>query len=165
MGRLGERYLGAKVVNPATKLTREMANALNARAFKPRGRTASLKASGRVRSRPRPYDAGKALLTQIRAEGLPEPQLEYRFHPTRKWRIDFFWPDAAWAPYAGLAVELEGGAFVGGRHTRGKGYEDDIVKYNEIGLTRILLIRCTPGQVRDGSAVQWVRRALSAELM
>jgi hypothetical protein len=34
--------------------------------------------------------------------GLPIPENEYRFHATRKWRLDYAWP------VIGLAVEIEG---------------------------------------------------------
>jgi hypothetical protein len=34
-----------------------------------------------------------------------------------------------------IAVELEGGVHSRGRHTRGQGYKDDLVKYNE--MTRL----------------------------
>lgn len=33
------------------------------------------------------------LLTQVRAAGLPAPVTEHRFHPVRRWRFDFAWPD------------------------------------------------------------------------
>ena len=49
---------------------------------------------------------------------------EYKFHPTRKWRFDF-------ADLATMtAIEIEGGIFSGGRHTRGAGYAKDCEKYN-----------------------------------
>ena len=49
----------------------------------------------------------------------PEPELEYRFHPFRKWRFDFAWPEQK------VAVEMEGGVFIGGAHTRGGHYQSD----------------------------------------
>lgn len=55
---------------------------------------------------------------------LPKPVREYKFHPDRKWRFDFAWPDAM------LAVELEGGIWTGGAHTRGKHFVSDCEKYN-----------------------------------
>lgn len=54
---------------------------------------------------------------------------EVRFHPSRRWRFDFV--------VLGLdkvAVEVEGGVWSGGRHTRGRGYIGDMEKYNEAAL-------------------------------
>ncbi len=55
--------------------------------------------------------------------GLPL-QSEYKFYPGRKWRFDYAIPDKM------VAIELEGGVYTNGRHTRGKGYENDCEKYN-----------------------------------
>jgi len=45
----------------------------------------------------------------------PEPVREYRFHPKRKWRFDFAWPDCQ------VAVEIEGGVWRAGVMFAGKG--------------------------------------------
>ena len=58
------------------------------------------------------------------ATDLPKPTREHRFHAVRRFRFDF-----AWLPQK-VAVELEGGTFSGGRHTRGIGFETDCIKYN-----------------------------------
>lgn len=79
---------------------------------------------------------------------------EHRFHPTRRWRFDFAWPDRM------LAVECEGGIWRGGRHTRGKGFEDDCVKYNEALLLGWNVLRVTSQQVKTGEAILWIERAL-----
>ena len=55
---------------------------------------------------------------------LPRPTPEYKFHALRKWRFDRAWPDHF------IAVEIEGGIYSGGRHVRGKGFENDCEKYN-----------------------------------
>ncbi|MDW3057363.1 hypothetical protein R8N49_14530, partial [Vibrio sp. 1978] len=57
----------------------------------------------------------KTLLFQIKTMGLALPEKEYRFHETRRWRFDFAYPEQQ------LAVEVEGGTWTGGRHTRGSG--------------------------------------------
>ena len=53
------------------------------------------------------------------------PEREYKFHPTRRWRFDFAWP-GLW-----VAVEVHGGTFTGGRHSRGIGQASDFEKFNE----------------------------------
>jgi very-short-patch-repair endonuclease len=62
---------------------------------------------------------------------------EHRFHPIRKWRFDFAHPAAR------VAVELEGGIWSGGRHTRGAGYKGDCEKYNEATLGHWAIFRLT----------------------
>ena len=101
------------------------------------------------------------LLKQLVEEGFPEPELEYRFHPVRKWRFDMYWPRPAhiWRPL-GVACEVEGGTYSGGRHVRGKGYEGDCEKYNEASLMEIVVIRVTSKHISDGSAIKWLGRAL-----
>ena len=87
----------------------------------------------------------------IRAVGLPAPQREYAFHPSRGWRFDFAWP------LLNIAVEVEGvigGA--GGRHQRKDGYEADCEKYARALILGWKVLRVTPKQVRSGAALQWL---------
>lgn len=76
-----------------------------------------------------------------RVYGIPEPELEHRFHPVRRWRFDYAWPDLR------IALELEGGVWTRGRHTRGSGFVADLEKYNEAALGGWLLLRVTPRQL------------------
>lgn len=64
-------------------------------------------------------------LPQIwKQERLTGFEAEFKFHPTRKWRFDWAWPDIK------LALECEGSVWANGRHTRGSGYLKDLEKYN-----------------------------------
>jgi hypothetical protein len=56
---------------------------------------------------------------------LPAPTLQYHFHPERKWRFDFSWPD-----HGKVAVEIQGGSFVQGGHNRGAQQAKDYEKQN-----------------------------------
>lgn len=94
------------------------------------------------------------LSLHMRAAGLPQPQREYRFHATRRWRFDFAWPDRQ------LAVECEGGHWSNGRHTRGKGFQDDCEKYNEAAVLGWTVIRVTADMLDDGRALRWIEQCL-----
>lgn len=49
---------------------------------------------------------------------------EYRFHPERRWRFDY-------AHLASkVAIEIDGGVWTGGRHTRARGFLADAEKRN-----------------------------------
>lgn len=93
----------------------------------------------------------------IQDEGLPLPQLEYRFHPERKWRFDQAWP------HLKLAVECEGGIWSRGRHTRGIGYIADCEKYNAAALAGWRVLRFPMDLINNGTAIETLRQALSLE--
>lgn len=101
------------------------------------------------------------LLQQMRLLGLPEPVREYQFDARpqpRRWRCDFAWPDLK------VAAEVEGGVWTGGRHTRPAGYTSDAEKYTEAALQGWIVLRFTTAQVRDGSALAGVERAIEGRL-
>lgn len=94
-----------------------------------------------------------------RAHGIPIPEQEYPFHDKRKWRFDY-----AWRPYLffrGVALEIQGGLFTHGRHTRGAALVSEYQKLNEAQLLGWVVLLVTPQQVKDGSVFELVRRALA----
>lgn len=97
-----------------------------------------------------------ALATQLGWARVPLPTTEYRFDPTRRWRFDFAWPPIK------VACEVEGGTFVTGRHSRGRGYESDVEKYSEAAIAGWLVVRVTTDMVEDGRALSLVERAIAS---
>jgi len=108
---------------------------------------------GKKPSRRRSVSSVPILVSQIRAFGLPTPEAEVKFHPVRKWRADLLWREPR-----KLIVEVEGGVFVGGRHSRGLGLEADAVKYAEALCLGYPVLRVTPRHIRQGQAVEWIQR-------
>lgn len=78
--------------------------------------------------------------------GIEKPEKEYRFHPGRKWRYDFAWPSKK------VAVEIEGGVWTKGRHTRGSGFLGDMAKYNEAARLGWRVFRFQPKDLKTGVA-------------
>lgn len=87
----------------------------------------------------------------LRTEGIPF-QREYQFHERRKWKADFYIPRHL------LLVEVEGGGFVHGRHSRGLGMENDCEKYAEAQCLGLTVLRVTPRQIDNGKALTWIKR-------
>lgn len=96
------------------------------------------------------------LLMQIRLCGFPAPELEYRFHPKRKWRFDFAWPDLL------VAAEVEGGVWVKGRHNRGGGFIEDCTKYNAAAELGWSVFRFPAALIDSGEAVAVLGRVFEA---
>ena len=113
--------------------------------------------------------AEQTLQAQLEQAGIAF-ESEYRFHPERRWRADFVASDADhWelfgpsaAPFVVL-IEIDGGSWVAGRHTRGKGFENDLDKLNAAALLGYRVLRFTPAMVADGRAFAVIREALGME--
>lgn len=91
------------------------------------------------------------------AVGLPEPVAEYRFHPSRKWRIDWYFEGENGRK---VALEVEGGVWTGGRHTRSGGFVGDMEKYNEMAAAGILLLRVEPKNLLSQKTINLIKSAL-----
>lgn len=82
------------------------------------------------------------------------PAREFPFAVGRKWRFDFAWPEQK------IAAEIDGGSWSGGRHSRGKGFEEDCRKLNQAALLGWRVFRFTPAMVHSGTAIDTVMAAL-----
>jgi hypothetical protein len=89
--------------------------------------------------------------------GLPKPVTEHRFHPTRRWRFDYAWPEHL------IALEVEGGVWTGGRHTSGAGFVKDLEKYNAAGLLGWRVFRCVPNDLMKLVTVELLRAAIDSQ--
>ena len=87
------------------------------------------------------------------AVDLPVPETEYRFWPERKFRFDYAWPEKH------LALEVEGGVFTMGRHTRGAGYAKDLLKYSEAAARGWRIMRVMPSQLAKPETIDLIQRA------
>lgn len=88
----------------------------------------------------------------------PTPATEYRFHPERRWRFDFAWPDVR------VAVEVNGNAWAvrgGGRH----GKDADLEKGNAAAAAGWRVFTFSPAMLeRDPAAcVDVVRAAVEGD--
>ena len=107
------------------------------------------------------------LSVQLEQAGIPFER-EYRFAPPRRWRADFYL-----GHYMGsnsclecgkpILVEIDGGGYVAGRHSRGAGMEKDAEKQSAAAILGYRVVRVTPKQVEDGRALSWIRQALGLE--
>lgn len=81
-----------------------------------------------------------------------EFEQEFEFHPKRKWRADFHLVGKK------ILVEVEGGIWSRGRHTRGKGYIGDMEKYNAATMMGFQVLRFSTDQVKSGHAIQQIEK-------
>lgn len=95
-------------------------------------------------------------IKQCKEAGLPEPQTELQFAKPRKWRFDFYWNRSF--HWVRIAVEIEGGLYIKGGHSRGAAYEKNLQKYNEATLRGWRLFRFSVGQVKNGTAIAFMKR-------
>ena len=112
---------------------------------------------------------------QLLSKDAPDPVQEYHFvreivgddpgvrsrikeKGLRDWRFDFAWPNEK------VAVELEGGTWVRGAHTRGRHFRSDCEKYNFAQLLGYRVLRFTGDMLEDNpiKCIELVVSALSS---
>lgn len=97
---------------------------------------------------------GEAVLSlHLKAHNIEFVQ-EFRFNPERKWRADFHLVDTK------ILIEVEGGVWSNGRHTRGKGYIGDMEKYNSAAVLGYKVLRFSTEQVKSGKAIEEIRQLM-----
>ena len=98
------------------------------------------------------------LLHQLRALGLTDGlRTQHVFHHARAWRLDFSWPERL------VAMEVDGGTWIGGAHSRGKGQERDCEKMAAAVIMGYRVMRATTNQVKNGTAARWLEAALGGK--
>lgn len=106
-------------------------------------------------------DLERTFVFQLRAAGILDYHQEYLFayaDTGRKWQADFAWPAQK------VILEIEGGTRSGrSRHTKHAGFSEDCVKYNTATLLGYRVFRVTAEMVHDGTALQWIERALDRQ--
>jgi len=80
---------------------------------------------------------------------------EYKFYEGRKWRMDYALPESK------LFIEVEGGVFTNGRHTRGKGFMNDMEKYNTAAAMGWKMIRRVPGNLMSNETIVLIKQTLN----
>ncbi len=82
---------------------------------------------------------------------------EFKFEPSRRWRVDFVLHDYK------IAIEVEGGTWINGRHNRGGSIEADMDKYNALAIRGWTLLRFTGGMINSGKAMQIIHNAIQSK--
>jgi len=100
-----------------------------------------------------------SLFEKLLTSEIAKPVREFMFHPKRKWRSDFSYPDIK------LAIEIEGGARTGGRHTRGQGFIDDMEKYNAMTELGWRLLRFIPHDLTKSTTIDQIKICYSTRIV
>lgn len=91
------------------------------------------------------------------SHGIPRPTPEYRFDSVRRFRFDWAWPDRK------VALEVDGGVWTRGRHTRGAGFIRDQHKMNLAASQGWKVFRCTPDTLHVSYLLDMLKAALEPE--
>jgi hypothetical protein len=120
-------------------------------------RAPSLRAAARAELR----DATATIFRAVcKRAGLPRPVTEHPFAAEamgRAWRFDYAWEARR------VALEVEGGVWTGGRHTRPSGFLRDVEKYNAAACLGWRVLRCTPDTLCAAATLAAIRAALTTE--
>ena len=86
-----------------------------------------------------------------------EIKQEHIFFPCRRWRIDFAIVDLK------IGIEIEGGVWANGRHTRGKGFIEDMEKYNAAATLGWVILRFTPHDLNKITTFETIKKVVESK--
>ena len=111
--------------------------------------------------------------SDLQALGLMEGcQRQYRFHPTRKWLLDFAWPEAYLQCgnllEGPIALEVNGGTYLQGNrrgaHSRPVRQRQDYEKWSMASIMGWTVILVDTVDVRKGEHIARVMQAMGRDL-
>jgi len=79
---------------------------------------------------------------------------EYRFHPTRRWRFDYAIEKKK------IAIEIDGGIWIYGRHNHASGILKDMEKFNEAAALGWRVLKFTPEQQYRQETLELIGRTI-----
>ena len=86
------------------------------------------------------------------------PVAEHRFCPDRKWRFDFAWVDQK------VALEVQGGLFTNGRHSRGPALLKEHEKLNQAARDGWRILYTIPQNLCMSETVEMVKGAIGSNV-
>lgn len=86
---------------------------------------------------------------------MPVAVAEYRFELGRQWRFDFAWPAQR------VALEVQGGIWTHGRHTRGTALKLEWEKLNAAAIKGWRVLYCEPREVTSAAIAEMIKQALA----
>lgn len=109
-----------------------------------------------------------------KAHGIPAPLVEHKFaehirykdkagaNRTRGWRFDYAWAggDSGGPDQPLLALEVQGGCFAGGRHSRGGALRQEHHKLNTAAELGWRVIYCFPETLLTTATANTIKRCL-----
>jgi hypothetical protein len=120
----------------------------------------SIRVPDAKRQRPAHWPSGvtsaleHALYVRLERHGIPLGEGQHRFVPGRLYRFDRAWPEQR------VAVEIQGGLWVNGAHSRGSGVERDCVKLSIAAAMGWRVLPISKAMIEDGQAVELIAQAL-----
>jgi hypothetical protein len=112
---------------------------------------------GKKKPQSKKYSIKKDVFTTICKTDLGvEVVKELLFHPTRKWRFDYAVLEHK------VAIEVEGGVWTRGRHTRPQGFLCDVEKYNAGTLLGWRIFRVTPDDLCKTKTFDLIKQAVNS---
>lgn len=102
-----------------------------------------------------PRNAKDAFTLLLRQRIGVECVKEYRFHPTRKWRFDYAFPSIR------VAIEIDGGVWINGRHTRPSGFLGDMEKFNAAATLGWVVLKFTPQEQYSQKTLELITQTIA----
>lgn len=102
-----------------------------------------------------PRNAKDAFTLLLRQRIGVECVKEYRFLPTRKWRFDYAFPSIR------VAIEIDGGVWINGRHNRPSGFLGDMEKFNAAATLGWVVLKFTPQEQYTKKALDLITETIA----
>ncbi len=102
-----------------------------------------------------PRNAKDAFTLLLRQRIGVECVKEYRFHSTRKWRFDYAFPSIR------VAIEIDGGIWINGRHTRPSGFLGDMEKFNAAATLGWVVLKFTPQEQYSHKTLELITQTIA----